>query len=523
MDISWVSLLPPLIVIGAVCITHQLNISLAIGIISAALIATQGQIFSAIALCGQKFITHFSDWDNIYLYLLLVIISSLITLLTVTGSAAGCARIIGKKMRTKRSVEMSTIMLSFLLSIDDYLSILTVGFVMRPIADRLAVARTKLAYIVHALASPLVIVMPISTWAAAILAQLDNAGINLNAPHKIAADPFYVYLKTIPFMFYSIFVVFSVLFVVITRIGYGPIARDENKVADTSDDTVQNVPTYQEKEPHSLIELLMPITILIGGVFMGILYAGGYYVFGGNNSFFNALRENQHTFLIFFISGLSAFMYSLVLSLYKKMISFTQVPAIVYEGVVLMWFSIIMVIFASILGSFLRIELQTGSYMAYLLLGTAPLFLIPVMLFMLSLVITLMTGSAWGTFSLLIPITTQMLISFLQLETPVSLDQITILFPSLGAVLSGAACGNHLSPFAETTIMTATATGIESLEHARTQFYYAFPAICGTFIAFIIAGYMCINSTLWLSFLVSYGVGCGVGVLLLMIGNRLYR
>src|SRR5258708_1991295 len=150
MELTWVSLLPPFAVIATVCVTNRLNISLAVGIVSAALIATQGRALSAIIVCGQKFITHFSDCDNIYLYLLLMVISSLIMLLTVTGSAAGCARIIGKKMHTKRSVEMSAIMLSCLLSIDDYLSILTVGFVMKPIADRLAVARTKLAYIIHA-------------------------------------------------------------------------------------------------------------------------------------------------------------------------------------------------------------------------------------------------------------------------------------------------------------------------------------------------------------------------------------
>src|SRR6266404_5170361 len=168
MQLTWVCLLPPLVVIGVVCVTQQLNISLAVGIVIAALIATQGQVIPALMLCGQKGIAHFSDSDNIYLYCLLIVISSLITLLTVTGSAAGCATVIGKKMRTKKSVEMSAILLSFLLSIDDYLSILTVGFVMKPIADKLAVARTKIAYIVHALAGPLVIIMPISTWAAVI-------------------------------------------------------------------------------------------------------------------------------------------------------------------------------------------------------------------------------------------------------------------------------------------------------------------------------------------------------------------
>lgn len=516
MQLTWVSLVPPLIVIGAVLVTNHLNMSLAIGIMSAALIITQGQIVPALMLCGERFSIHFSDSDNIYLYSLLIIISSLIMLLTVTGSAAGCARIIGKKMRTKRSVEISTIFLSFLMSFDDYLSILTVGFVMRPIADKFAVARVKLAYIVHALAGPLVVIMPISTWAAAVLAQLDNTGIQLNAPHKIIADSFYVYLKTIPFVFYSLLVIISVWFVVITRTSYGLMATAEKNAVSLDDGSYD--PLLEKENNHSLSELLMPIMILVGGVLFGILYSGNYHLFGGNNSFFTAFRENNKTFLILFCSGLSAFLFSVVLALYKRMLSIARVPMIVWQGVLLIKSSIMMVAFASILGNFLRIDLQTGTYLASLLLGTAPLYLIPVMLFIVSLVITLATGSAWGTFSLLIPITTQMLISFLQLKAPVTLDQIPILFPALGAVLSGAACGNHISPFADTTVMTATSTGIGSFEHAQTQLWYAVPALIGAVVSFLVAGLLNYDGLLK-SFSVSIGAGIATMIVLLLIFN----
>ena len=514
MQITWLSLLPPLVVIGGVLVTNQLNISLFIGIVTAALIATQGQIIPAVGMCVQKFVSHFSESDNIYLYLSLLTISSLITLLTVTGSAAGCAHIISKKIRTKRGVEIATIMLSFLMSIDDYLSILTVGFVMKPIADKLAVARAKLAYIVHTLAGPLIIIVPISTWAAAVLAQLDNAGIQIDAPHKIVADSFYVYLKTIPFIFYSILAVLSVWFVVLTRMSYGFMAQQErNTVA--VDDTFK-INELQNK--HSLQELLMPIAILMGGVFFGILYAGDYYLFGGSHSFFEAFKHNNQTFLILFFSGLSAFIFSIVFSMYKKMASAAEIPAIVYEGILLMKSSIIMVIFASILGNFLRLDLHTGSYLASLLLGKASLSLLPVILFFVSLLVTLATGSAWGTFSLLIPIATQMLISFLHLQPPVTLDQITILFPALGAVLSGAACGNHISPFADTTVMTATSTGMGAFEHARTQFGYAIPVLAGTIVAFIVVGLLH-DSGLLKSFLLSMSAGIGAMVLLFVVCN----
>lgn len=514
MDASWVSLVPPLVVISFIFFTQKLNISLALGIFSAALIAAHGNIFTALGLCVEKMVKHFSEIDNIYLYLLLIVISSLVVLLTVSGSAAGCARIIGRRIKTKRGAETASIFLAFLLSIDDYLSILTVGFVMSPIMDRVSVARTKLAYIVHALAGPLVIIMPISTWAAAVLAQLDNAGVNSGPTSKIMADSFFVYLHTIPFVFYSLINIIAVWFVVRYRISFGLLGFDERCVVKTTPKLISS----DEKNQHSIIELIVPIALLVGGVFVGMLYAGGFYLLGGSHSFVDAFRNNDKTFVVLFTSGCVTFAASLCISFYKKIVMLHQVPGIVYEGFMVIKSSIMMVVLASILGSFLRLDLQTGTYVAHMLIGVAPLCFIPLLFFIVSLMITLTTGSAWGTFSLLIPITTQMLITFLRVDTPVELDQIRILFPTLGAVLSGAACGNHISPFAETTIMTATSTGTQPLEHARTQFAYTVPVIVGTCVAFAIMGIM-YNSSLYSGFCLSMGVGALVSIFLLIAGN----
>lgn len=509
MQLTWLSLLPPLIVIGTMIVVRHLNASLIIGIISAALIATHGHIFPALQLCGKKLIEHFSDADIIFLYIFLIIISSLIILLTTTGSAAGCARIIGKRMKTAREGEVSAIVLAFLLSIDDYLSILTVGLVGSSIADRLAIVRTKLAYIIHALASPLVIIVPISTWAAAVLSQLDAAGINIGPTSRIFADPFYVYLKTIPFTFYSIFTIFSVWFVVMSRLGYGSIGKAEQIVLVNMHNATDEMKNANDH--HSLIELLLPIILLMGGVFMGILYAGNYHFFGGTHSMIDAFRNHDKTFVILCGSSLMAFVSSFLLSLYKKLITIRQLPRVIIEGFELIRSSIVMVILASVLGSFLRQDLETGRYVAHILLDKTALSCIPILFFLTAVTITLMTGSAWGTFAILIPIATQMLVSFLYLTPPVSLDQIMIVFPVLGAILSGAACGNHLSPFAETTIMTAASTGIEPLEHAKTQFVYAIPVIIGTIVSFILVGLL-INEGLLKSFLISGGAGIVVTI-----------
>src|SRR5579871_4406288 len=374
MQLTWLSLLPPLVVIGAMCIMQRLNISLLIGIISAALIASQGNIFVAAQLCVQKGIAHFSDIDMLFLYALVIVISSLIILLTKTGSAIGCARIMSARVKTARGGEICAVLLALLLSIDDYLSILTVGLVMGPMTKSLAIAKTKLAYIMRALASPLVIIVPISTWAAAILAQLDVAGVNVSATSRIYADSFYVYLKTIPFVFYSLFTVFSVWLLVLTRIGYGPIGRAESNMPRDHDDR-DGLPDEVVADNHSLIELFLPIIVLMGSVFVGILYTGNYYAFGGSNSFMEAFRQNDKTFLILLISSSIAFMVSALLFLRKKMIVLSQIPTIIFEGFEFIKSAIIMVVLASLLAIFLRIDLQTGSYLASVLLGKAPLYL----------------------------------------------------------------------------------------------------------------------------------------------------
>jgi Na+/H+ antiporter NhaC len=200
----------------------------------------------------------------------------------------------------------------------------------------------------------------------------------------------------------------------------------------------------------------------------------------------------------------------------------SQLPPIFYEGFMLMKSSIIMVALASILGNFLRVDLHTGSYLASVLLGSVPLYCIPVMVFLVSLIITITTGSAWGTFSLLIPITVQMLIGLLGLVSPIELDSIPLLFPTLGALLSGAACGNHIAPFAETTVMTAQSTAIEPLRHARTQLWYVVPVVIGAVISFAIVGFIGLQGGLS-SLMISYGIGIFVTIALLLFGNRFFK
>jgi Na+/H+ antiporter NhaC len=83
-----------------------------------------------------------------------------------------------------------------------------------------------------------------------------------------------------------------------------------------------------------------------------------------------------------------------------------------------------------------------------------------------------------------------MVTTLIDMQLPVHPEQIHILYPLIGAIFSGAVCGDHVSPFSETTIMAATSAGTYPIDHAQTQFPYALPAIIGSAVAFLVAGFL---------------------------------
>ena len=115
-------------------------------------------------------------------------------------------------------------------------------------------------------------------------------------------------------------------------------------------------------------------------------------------------------------------------------------------------------------------------------------------------------GSAWGTIAILFPIAVPMLIQFLGFSTPTPIQNLELLFPTLGAILSGAVSGDHMSPISDTTIMSSTSTGCHHIDHVTTQVAYGFPVVIATAIAFLAAGLL-IDYPWWITLGSSLGLG----------------
>lgn len=490
---SSIVLIPPFVVLATAFITRKLNTALILGIISAGLVTSSFNPLAAFTLAAGRLFNQVKDPEYLYLYGFLILIGMLIFLITKTGGAIGFANAITKHLRSKKSVETSSLVLSSMLFIDDYLSNLTVGYVLRPLTDAFSIPRAKLAYLVHSMSGPLVILIPVTSWVAMITSQLRLAGISLSgAQSKIIADPFFIYLNAIPYIFYSLLVLVSVVFVVRMRISFGPMATQEQYAKKTKNLFGGKEPLQQPVDHVSTdgaaSDLLIPLTILLSSVFITLLYLGGFSLLGGSLSLLGALQNNSNTFFALFISALITCICSFVYAYVRGKLSVQDGKTIARNGIDLMKGAVYMVILASTLGVMFKKDLAVGTYLASIVASSFPLQLLPASIFIVSTIIATVTGSSWGTIAIMTPVVIQMLMTLAGVVSAISPDQLSMLFPLLGAVFSGAVCGDHLSPISETTIMASTSSGCYPLDHTITQLYYTLPAFITTCLAFVLVG-----------------------------------
>jgi Na+/H+ antiporter NhaC len=96
-----------------------------------------------------------------------------------------------------------------------------------------------------------------------------------------------------------------------------------------------------------------------------------------------------------------------------------------------------------------------------------PYYLLPLFLFVLTVVIAFSTGTSWGTFAVTFPLAMPLAWSLgtvESLEHPVFFLQICF-----AAVINGSVFGDQCSPISDTTVLSALATGCDLMDHVRTQ------------------------------------------------------
>ncbi len=509
---SWLVFLPPLLVIVCAILTHRVVLSLGLGIVAAGLIVYNFNILETLYGIVSRLLEEALSIDHIYTFSFLILLGILIELMTHAGGISAYTSFIRRYLHDARSAQTAALVLSCTFFLDDYLNSLTVGSVMKSLTDLYKVPRVKLAFLLAVMSAPLCVLVPASSWIATIITQLQASGISQHATDNplIIADPFTIYLKTIPYLFYPLLLILAGLFIVRKKISFGPMYTYETTAQKTGD-VFAGKSKHEQKvsivTPNTgfIMDFLIPMGIFMVVLFGALLYSGGYFA---GSSLLVALQNAQGIWSIF-IAVLVSLSFSIFLFFIQKKLTVKAFWYISHEGFSLMKNSLVVLLLAWTLSGFLKNDLHTGEYFAQLLVGTVQPALLPIMFFLTSILISASTGSAWGTIAIMFPIAVPMLLSLT--------TNIVFLYPTLGAIISGAIAGGHISPIADAAVIAATSAGANQLDLIRAQLPYILTVIGGSCFAFLATGYLAYTS---LNLIVSYSISIVFILLFFIYSNK---
>ena len=466
---AW-SILPPVITIVLALWTKEVYMSLIIGIFSGALLFTGGNILESIL----TMFTVMSDkvGSNVNILVFLVILGILVAAISRSGATRAYGEWASKTIKGQRSALLLTALLGIVIFIDDYFNCLTVGTVMRPVTDKLKVARTKLAYIIDATAAPVCIIAPVSSWAAAVGSSL---------PEDSTIDGFSLFLQTIPFNLYAWLTILFMLFIIWTARDFaamGESIRENSKkfVIPKEYADAEQKSADMELGHGKIIDLILPLIVLIAACVYGMLYTGGIHEGKTIAEAFANCDSAKSLVLGSFI----AFVFTGFLYLPRRIISFNAFCDSFGWGFKAMTPAIFILCLAwTLSGICSKDYLNLGGFVGAIVSAHASIIMfLPPIFFLVAAGLAFATGTSWGTFGILIPIA----IAVLGMNDP------SMLVVCVAAVLSGAVCGDHASPISDTTILASAGAQCHHIDHVSTQLPYVGVVATCSFFGYIVDG-----------------------------------
>ena len=473
------SLLPPVVAIVLALITKEVYSSLFIGIIVGFLLQADFNPINAFNL----FITELGGniGGNAGILIFLVILGTMVALMIRAGGSKAYGDWAVAHIKTKSGALWATFILAIVLGVDDYFNNLTTGNVMRPVTDGHKISRAKLSYMCDATAAPVCIMMPVSSWAAAVTGVINNEELG-----------FQIFLRAIPYNYYAILTMVFIIIMTALNVDYGPMKTHEDNAAKGDLYTTPERPFAGAEEmkfnPNGkVIDLIIPVIILIIGCVGGLIYAG--YLNGGT-TLLDMFANTDAFFGLPFGSGI-ALIVNFIYFMVRRSMKFTELMDCLPEGFKQMVPAILILCFAWTIGGVTRYGLGAPEFVAHIVeqMGPALHNMLPAVVFLIACGLGFATGTSWGTFGILLPIV-------LEIFTPGGFDNLTvdvlnnvpILMVGIGATLGGAVCGDHCSPISDTTIMASSGAQCYHLNHVATQLPYAMTVAGISFVNYVITG-----------------------------------
>jgi len=476
-DYGILSLVPALLTIAVAFYSKNVLLALVSGILSGSLILASFNPLHAMQIAIEnQVLKEVVNGTQIQVVLVIFIIGGFVKLLEVSGGAGVFARK-ASSIVTSRSKAQVIVWFSGLgIFFTDSGNSLIIGPLYRSVFDEFKICREKLAYILDTTSSPISILIPFISWGAYIMSLIEKSYAEIG----LSEDSFTVLIKVIPYQFYAFLALATVPIIIFMRKDYGPMkvaqARYLAKIAADDaapikempqDKPIEDKPRGDEAEiAEDRVEIfLYPLGVmllLIGGLITWHATHGGI--------------SSVHIRSTMIIGYLSASLTCAEMMRRYRSTSYTQSLGVFIKGAESMVYISIVLVLAWSLGS-VNADVHTADYIASLIGDSLAPMYFPMIVFVLGAIISLSTGSSYGTFAILMTI-----------AVPVGFDLGASMYLTIAAVLSGGLFGDHVSPISDTTVLASVGAECPHLDHVSTQAAYAGVTGLVAFIAYGLAG-----------------------------------
>lgn len=485
MEGTIISIIPPVIMLLLVLLTKKVLPSLGIGILVGALFINDFNVLASIKEIWHVFsIIFYSEGSielgNILLLSFLLLLGIMTALLQASGGSKAFGEWMIQRVKTRTGAQLMTALLGIIIFIDDYFNSLAVGQIARPLTDRHKISRAKLAYFIDSTSSPVTVISPISSWGAYIIGILASIFAVNNITN---IQPLGAFIKMVPLNLYAFTALFLVFIVAMGKMDIGPMKKHEKKAMEKNElyDKNKSISgdlsdSFKAHDQGKVYHLLVPILVLILFTVLSMIVTG-WIATDGDISIIT-IFANTDVNLSLFIGGLGAVLTSMVFH-FRQAKPKAATKSIIIEGLKTMLPAIYILLLAWMIGSIIG-TLKTGEYLADLVgqASISPGFL-PVLFFLIASVMSLSTGTSWGTFGIMLPIAA---------EVSVNTD-VSMLLPTMAAVLAGSVFGDHCTPISDTTILSSTGAGVNHIDHVMTQLPYAIISAIAACVGYVVIGF----------------------------------
>ncbi|KAI9226489.1 MAG: Na+/H+ antiporter family-domain-containing protein [Piptocephalis tieghemiana] len=492
---GWLTMLPVVLLIVVALTTKQVLLALFTGVfLSATVVFGYNPLTGFLRASDLYMVEAIADTENAKVLLFTWWLAGLIALIQRSGGAQGLAAVVTKWATDRWKGLWVTFGLGCLIFFDDFASCLIVGTNMVVVTDQLMVSREKLAFFVHATSSPPASIAPLSSWIGY------EVGLIAAELHKlnIKAEPFMIFLRTIPYRFYPIYMLVFLVIINFMKRDFGPMLTAERRAiregklspaediegADSTEDAIKPI----EGKPRRWINAILPIVCNVFIIVLSLFITGYYETVklekSGEKVIYNAatLAGNGDSYGSLIYAALATSILSIIL--YKVQGILTVADSLLHwtMGIKDVVEPVLILILAWAMGAAMN-DLQTAEFIVGGLRAFLDAQLLPTLVFLTSCLISFVTGTSWGTMAVLFPLA-------VPLANALSPGSEEAIVDVVASILTGAIFGDQCSPISGTSVMSALASKCPLTAHVTTQLPYALVvAIIAIIFGYIPSGY----------------------------------